>query len=129
MMLHIAGRHHYERAHRTLRVYTFRKSTRVYPKYWDTYIHTILVLKFETPVDVIKIMLSIWQTEQTLIRRRVLCHLIWVLTVYKALSVPILRLIKVILSHICLPSDPLIRLPCVGHDGCIHTHHTFRRPC
>ena len=42
---------------------------RIYPKYWDTDILIILVLKFEKikflllPVDVSKIVLNEWQTE------------------------------------------------------------------
>ena len=64
------------------------------------YLLTIIVLKFQQsnllPLDVSKILLYVWQTVLTLIRRRILRRLIWVYTVCKGLSVPIPRVIMVL---------------------------------
>ena len=51
------------------------------------------------PVDVSRILLYVWQTEKTLVRRRVPRRLIWVYIVCKGLSVPKLRVITVACVH------------------------------
>ena len=70
---------------------------RIYPKYWY-----ILSIYHTCPkIEIVhcttsKLLLYVWQTMSTMIRLHILQHLIWVYTVYKDLSVPVLRVITVV---------------------------------